>query len=130
MCRERIEGSRGAWSQRERAAELDGHLPARRLVAMESKCELGDAGGVKTGMDHLEGSGLLADEQHRLASSEELRDDVGDRLALAGAWRTVHDKASSIPRGDDALALAGIGVADGEHLFGRSRSEEHTSELQ
>ncbi len=66
-------------------------------------------------MDDVERGLLLGDEQHLAPEREVVRDEVGDRLRLAGAGRPVEDER-----------LAHRGVEDGRKLrrVGRKRGEE------
>ena len=55
---------------------------------------------------------LVADEQHALAAREVVADHVGDRLALAGARRSVEHQAGLTPGGLHREGLRGVGERD------------------
>jgi len=61
---------------------------------------------------HAQRGHLLGHEEHRLSVVDGPRDDVGDRLGLAGARRSLHDEVAT---GSDLLdddGLRGIGLDD------------------
>src|ERR1035437_1539727 len=57
---------------------------------------------------------LLSDEQDSLAPRQRCRDEVGDRLALAGAGRPSNDQVLAMQDGIDRVVLARVSVEDEE----------------
>jgi hypothetical protein len=84
---------------------------------VQLKAEFTEAGGVEPLRDDLQRRALLADEEHALALSQTLGDDVADRLTLAGARRTLQDEARPALGRQNRLLLAGVGIEDFERLL-------------
>src|SRR3954453_259609 len=104
--------------RREAVVERLYDLAAAGPLAVEHEAVLVKAGRGEALVDDVERGGLLGDEQHPLALADALRDDVGDRLALAGPrWPLHHERLAALRR-LDAYALAGIGVEDRQRRVG------------
>ena len=70
--------------------------------------------------DGVDRSTLLGDEQNRLAPRNKARDEVADRLALAGTWRPLDDEVLAAEHLVDRIILARVGIED-EELVGWRR---------
>ncbi len=103
----------------EHPVQLLGDGPLAGVAAVQGQHEVTEADFGEAVADHVEGGGLLADEEHPAAPLHQSRDHVGDGLALAGAGRAVHDERATCHRGRDALPLRGIRVQDQRGPFRR-----------
>ncbi|MEJ7599898.1 MAG: hypothetical protein WKG01_18475 [Kofleriaceae bacterium] len=67
-------------------------------------------------LDDLECRDLVRDEQHRLAESHRVDDQVGDCLRLASAWRALEHEARACTCGGDRAQLVMIGIERREQI--------------
>ena len=81
-----------------------------RFAAVELETDRAEADAAQAGVHHVESGHLLRDEQDRFPVVHRAGDDVGDRLRLAGAGRSLHHEVA--PHADtlDDDRLRGISV--------------------
>ena len=60
--------------------------------------------------DRIQRRALLRDKKHATALGHALRNDVGDRLALAGSWRPLHDTVLTFADKHDGAVLRGVSI--------------------
>lgn len=83
-----------------------------RLAWNDAKAEVAQATVVEPSLHHFEGGNFLADEQDSPTFRQGVRDDVRNRLALAGSRWSIQNEADATPGGDDGFQLTGIAVKD------------------
>ena len=88
---------------------------------MDVQDHVGQANAVQALEDGVDGGALLGHEEHLLVARQQARDQVGDRLALARARRSLDDQILAGKDAIDGLVLAGVGVEDQEFVVRRRR---------
>ena len=96
-------------TQSERPTEPATQVLTPDLRVMEIENEITDTHGVKPASNDIQSSALLGDEHHRLALVDGMHDEIGDRLGLAGAGRTLNHHRAARGGGGNDLGLGGIG---------------------
>ena len=92
-----------------------------RLMAVELEAEFGQARLSELVVDDVERRELFGDKEHLFAVPETFRDNIGNRLALAGSRRALQDKALAGLGHLNRLHLTGVGVDDAVELGERIR---------
>ena len=89
----------------ERCLQFGQDEPLVGAAAVEFEADRAKPDAAQAGVDHVEGGHLLRDEQDRLPVMHCTGDDVGNRLRLAGAGRTLHHEVAARANGldDDRL---------------------------
>jgi hypothetical protein len=105
----------------EDAAQGLDHRLLLRLVRVQLETEVAEAGRRQPALHDLERRHLFGDEQDGLAAGQALRDQVGDRLRLAGARRALQDEALAGLCGQHGGQLRGVAVERREQLGHRDR---------
>ena len=77
------------WRFSDGLAQIGDHVLFVGLVAMQLQTELLQSRLLEFFVHDVQSRQLFGDEQDLLAVAETLGEDVGDRLALAGAWRAL-----------------------------------------
>src|SRR4051794_40249051 len=85
-------GPRHGRDRRQRSCQVGGQLALRPCPTVEIQDDVPEADAIESIQDGVDRRTLLCNEQHPLATGSERRDQVGDGLALPGAWRAVNDK--------------------------------------
>ena len=89
------------------------------LGIMDQAAQVAEAALAEPGIDHVDRRALLADEEHPLAASHVIGNQVGDRLRFAGAGRSLDDVAGAGPGFLDRRRLRGVGRHDVIAFFQR-----------
>ncbi len=89
----RIAGGHSRSGQFEASSQFLDDLLLVGCMTVALQNEVSQSFAIETPLHDIEGRHFLADEQHRLAVGQALRDQVGNCLALTGSGRTIEDQA-------------------------------------
>src|SRR3954470_3367293 len=101
----------------ERMSERLRNLSLARDAAVQIEDKIVEPDPFEALQDGVDRRTLLGDEENRLAARDKARDEVADRLALAGARRPLDDKVLAAEHLVDGVILARVGIED-EELVG------------
>ena len=71
---------------------------------------------IQTTLNHLESSHFLGNEQHRFLLTNQLGDDVGDRLRLTRTRWPLDNQVGSLTHLQNGFCLAAVGVLHEAHI--------------
>src|SRR3954453_12519226 len=104
----------------ERMSERLRNLSLARDAAVQIEDKIVQPDPLEALQDGVDRGTLLGDEENRLAARDKARDEVADRLALAGARRPLDDEVLAAEHLVNRVILARVGI-EHEELVGRRR---------